>query len=110
MQVNYHPPSDLDATVDVQAGTGKLHIAPKFYHPKGSSVVGTLRVVDNKGQVLDRVVLSVSGNGRVNLVHRNEEVIPLADKDKGGKQNGESAESKRGSGGRKSSAADAHPS
>ena len=97
MQVNFHQPSELDAHVDGLTET-HLTIHPKFYQPKGSAVIGTLQVIDNQGTVIDRVVLSVSGSGKINAAHRNEEVVPIADSENGDKQDGGAAKSSTDSG------------
>lgn len=93
MQVEYHPPSELDATV--RTNGDKLQIMPKFYQPKGAAIIGTLKVVDSHGQIRDRAILSVTGSGKVTVTHRTEEVVPVADnKEKGDSKDGGSAKPK----------------
>lgn len=77
MLIDYRPPNEFDAKVEVCEGG--LKIAPVFYSTKGSAVVGLFVTKDGAGSVLDRAVLSVSSNGLLSLSHKTAPVKPQAD-------------------------------
>lgn len=77
MLIDYRPPNEFDASVEVREGG--LQIAPVFYSAKGSAVVGMLISRDGAGNVLDRAVLSVSSHGLLSLSHKTAPVQPQAD-------------------------------
>lgn len=93
MEVKFFNPSELDAAVEA-SDTG-LNVRPKFYTPTGPAVLGTLLCRDEKGSVLDRAVLHVSGKGKISVVHRNEAVKPLVEQENQSGQTATTAEKKK---------------
>jgi hypothetical protein len=80
MEVKFFNPSELDATVETS--DNGMVASPRFYTPAGPAVLGTLLCQDERGSVLDRVVLQVSGKGKISVIHRNEVVKPLAEQER----------------------------
>lgn len=80
MQVEYVPPSEFDAEVK-SGGDKRMRIRPKFYTKTGPGVLGMLMCTDERGKVLDRVLIQVSGNGNLSVTHRKDEVKPVIEQD-----------------------------
>ncbi len=84
MQVDVYPASEFDSHTEGLVATS-LKIEPKFYAPKGQSVLLTAVVTGDSGKTLDRVVISVNGHGALSMQHRKEPVVAAVDVDvKGG--------------------------
>ncbi len=85
MDVKYLPPSELDGEVRCAADSGGVvEIRPRFFTRKGDAVVGQFIVKDVHGTPLDRVIITVTGSGKLKLSTRHAEVKPLADEETGG--------------------------
>lgn len=78
MQVNFHPPSEADATVEGMDGS-QVTLKPVFYAPNGPAILGTFVSHSQGGQVLDRAIIAVNGKGKISVSHRNEPVAPTID-------------------------------
>ena len=77
MDIKYFIPSAIDA--DVQQKDSGITLKPRFFSKKGSAIVGSLESFSSKGDLLDRVVIVVNGDGKLRLNSRFNEVVPVAD-------------------------------
>jgi hypothetical protein len=88
MHVNFFPPSEVDAEITRYEGTNRFDVHPRFFNPNGPGALGLLIVRDSKNNVVDRVLLTVNGRGKIAASHRNEEIKPLLEQEKGDKDGG----------------------
>ena len=80
MKVEYFKPAETDAELQMD-DDGNFTLDPSFWTENGSAALGTLVCRNVKGEVVDRVVLSVNGKGTISLTHRKEKVTPVADQE-----------------------------
>ncbi len=77
MNVKYLPPSEIDAAV--KFGESDITVVPRFFTASGPAVLGMLISANGRNEVLDRVVISVNGKGKITLTNRAKEVKPQCD-------------------------------